>query len=153
MRRDDRWFERDDGRLRENLLTSFSSLRISDRRLSNSAAKAEGGVGPAEVGVDMAATEGAATSMTLSAISANLSMVVPSGVEASTMRTLGGNLWRNNSRRNEVSSPGRSPRSCCILRRSWVGLRSPNSSPVKSCCSLRCSERAVCLVSCSFNAE
>ena len=54
---------------------------------------------------------------------------------------------------SEVSNPERSPRSCCILRRSWVGLRSPNSSLVKSCYRLRCSERAVPSVSCFFSAE
>ena len=33
-----------------------------------------------------------------------------------------------------------------------MGLRSPSSSPVKSCCSLRCSEAVVRLVKCSFRA-
>ena len=79
------------------------------------------------------AMEGAATSMTLSAISANFSRGVVSGVDARTMRTLLGNLCRKSSWRKEVSvSPGRSPSNCCILRRSWVGFLSPNSSPVKS---------------------
>ena len=107
--------------------------------------------GTTEVAVTTDATEGVVTSIILSAISASSSSVVMSGVEARTMRTLCGILWRNNSRRKVLLSLGRSPNSWSILRRSWVGLRSPSSSPVKSYCSLLCSESAVRLVSSSFN--
>ena len=90
-RRDDRRFGRDDELLQESCFTSFFSLKISEYKCSNSAARAGSGVAT-DVGVDIAATEEAETSLILSAISANLSRVVPSGAESSTMRTLGGNL-------------------------------------------------------------
>ncbi len=144
--------ERDDERVQESLLTSFVSRWISERMCSISAAREVDGAVPAE-GAETAATEGMATSIILSAISANLSRVVPSGVDASTILTFWGNLCKNNSRKNELSTPGRSPISCCILRSNCVGIRSPNSSPVNSCCSLHCPDRAVRLVSCSFSAE
>ena len=38
-------------------------------------------------------------------------------------------------------------RSCCIHRRSCIGLRSPSSSMLISCCSFRCSKATVCLIS------
>ncbi len=44
------------------------------------------------VGMDNDATDGMATSMIMSAISASLSRVVASGVEARTIRTLWGSL-------------------------------------------------------------
>ena len=89
---------------------------------------------------------GAETFNTLSASSANLFYSMVTSVEA---RTLAGSRWRNNSRRKELLSadPNLSPRSCCIRRRSCVGLRSPSSSPLFNCCSLRCSEAAVRLTS------
>ena len=61
-----------------------------------------------------------ATFITLSAKSASLSVVIGVSVEASTILTLAGNLWRNNSRRKELVSavPTLSPRSCYILWRS-----------------------------------
>ncbi len=145
--------ERDDERVRESLLTSFACRWISEHMCSISAAREVDGAIPAEEGAEMAETEGMATSIILSAISANLSRVVPSGVDASTILTLWGKLCKNNSRKNELSTPGRSPISCCILQSNCVGLRLPNSSPVNSCCSLRCPDRAVRLVSCSFSAE
>ncbi len=142
--------ERDDERVQESLLTSFVSRWISECKCSISAAREVDGAVLAEEGAETAATEGMATSIILSAISANLSRVVPSGVDASTILTFWGN---HNSRKNELSTPGRFPISCCILRSNCVGLRSPNSSPVNSCCSLRFPDRAVRLVSCSFSAE
>ena len=63
--------------------------------------------GSLEGGCSKAATEreGAATSITLSAISASVDKAVPSGVEARTMWT----LWcKNSSCRNDGSTPGRS---------------------------------------------
>ena len=77
---------------------------------------------------------GAETFNTLSASSANLFYSMVTSVEA---RTLAGSRWRNNSRRKELLSadPNLSPRSCCIRRRSCVGLRSPSSSPLFNCCS------------------
>ena len=104
----------------------------------------------------MADTEGVATSITLSASSASLSRVRDSSVEANTMRTLAGRRWRKSSRRNVPSlsgAPVLSPNSCCILRSSCVGLRSLNSSVLKSCWSLRCSEAAVRLISCVFRVS
>ena len=96
-------------------------------------------------------TVGVATSMTLSARSASFSNPVPSGVDARTILTLGGRRCKKSSRSNVSSMmPGRSPRSCCILRRSWVGLLSPSCSDVNSNWSLRCSDAVVLLVSCSF---
>ena len=112
-----------------------------------------GAVGSLEVRVFRAATEpeGAAISITLSAISASVDKAVLSGVEARTMRTLWGNLCKNSSCRNDGSIPGRSPTNCYIRQSNCVGFLSPNSSPVNSCGSRRCSDRAVRLVSCSFN--
>ncbi len=110
-RRGERGVERDDERVRESLLTSFASRWISERMCSISAAREVDGAVPAEEGAETAATEGMATSILLSAISANLSRVVPSGVDASTILTFWGNLCKNNSRKNELSTPGRSPMS------------------------------------------
>ena len=78
------------------------------------------------------ATVGSATSATLSASSANLSSEREESEEARIILTLGGSLCKNNSRRNESLSavPSLSPTSCCMRRRSCVGLRSPSSSPI-----------------------
>ena len=99
-------------------------------------------------GVDRAATVGADTSIILSAISARFSRVVAGSAEASTILTLGGN-----HRRNELASvpaPSLSLRSCCILLSNCVGFRSPNSSPLINCWSLRYSDADVRLMSCAF---
>ena len=91
--------EGDCERERPSFWTSFSKRAVSERKLATSAADAVGG-GRVGMGVVTAfMLGGAATSMTLSAISANASNVVPSGVEASTIRTLLGNLPRKSVRR------------------------------------------------------
>ena len=87
---------------------------------------------------------GVATSMTLSARLANSYKVIDLAVNAKTSLTFVGRRWRNSSRINDGSSPATlSPKSCCMCWRSWVGLRSPNSSVLKSCCKRRCSDAAV----------
>ena len=106
--------------------------------------------------VDMAATDWVETSMVLSAISARFSRVVEGSAEANTILTFGGNRWRKSSRRNEFASvlvPSFSPSNYCIFRNNWFGLRSPNSSPLINCCSLRCSDAAVRLMSCAFKVS
>ena len=98
----------------------------------------------------MAYTEGAETSMTLSAMSASLLMSMVESVEARTILTLAGGRWRNNSRKKEAASADAlslSLRSCCIRRKSCVGFRSSSSSPLISCCNFRCSEAVVRLTS------
>ncbi len=91
------------------------------------------------VGV-MAATTGVATSGTLSASSASSSRVVVAGAVANTILILAGRRCKNSSLRKVLSRvPALSPSSCCIFLRSCVGFLSPNSSELKSCCSLRCS--------------
>ena len=98
--------------------------------------------------------DGAATSTTLSANWARFSKLLVSGLEASTMRTFAGKCWRNSSRRKELSmAPALSPNSCCIRLRSCVGLRSPNSSALNSCCRRRCSEAAVRCISCCLSVS
>ena len=133
---------------------SFSKRATSTRSCPISVARSEAVLVAATVSVDVGgAGGGAETSIILSAISASFSRVVEAGVEANTIRTLGGKHCKNSSCRNELSiRPEWFPSSCCILRRSWVGFRSPNSSPVKSCWSFRCSEAVVRLVSCSLRA-
>ncbi len=145
-RRDGRVGGREEDRGRAaSLLTIFSSRVTSARSCSIS------DVGAAGVEAETAETEGTATSIILSAISASLSRLVESGVEARTILTFGGSRCRKSSLRNEPSvTPGRSPRSCCILQRSCVGLRSPRSSVVNNCWSLRCSEAAVLRMSCAL---
>ena len=97
---------------------------------------------------ERAETDGAATAVTLSAISARVARSIASPVEARTILTLGGSRCKNNSRRKvELASAAWSPRSCCMRRSSWVGFLSPSSSPRISCWSLRCSEAAVRLMS------
>ena len=125
---------------------SFSKRATSARSCPISVARSEAVLVAATVSVDVGgAGGGAATSIILST---SFSRVVEAGVEANTIRTVGGKRCKNSSCRNELSiRPGWSPSSCCILRRSWVGFRSPNSSPVKSCWSFRCSEAVVRLVS------
>ena len=77
--------------------------------------------------------------MILSASVASSSRLVVSAVDAMTIQS---------SRRNELSVEAAfSPSSCCIRRRSWVVLRSPSSSALKSCCNRRCSEAVVRLIS------
>ncbi len=103
-RRGGRGVERDNERVRESLLTSFASRWISERMCSISAV-------PAEEGAETAAT------CDFHNFIGHLCRVVLSGVDASTILTFWGNLCKNNSRKNELSTPGRSPISCCILRR------------------------------------
>ena len=95
-----------------------------------------------------AETEGEETSMTLSANCARASKDL-SPDEAKTMRTWPGRCCKNNSRKKELSGlgPAASPRSCYIRQSNCVGFLSPSSSAVKSCCSRRCSEAAVRLMS------
>ena len=96
----------------------------------------------------MAATEGVATSMTLSAISARVLMFVVASEQARTILTLGGSCCRKSSQRNVwLASAAWSPKSGYIQRRSWVGFPSPSSSPLMSCCNFCCSEAAVLLTS------
>ena len=93
---------------------------------------------------------GVATSMTLSAMSASLLRSVEASAEARTIRTLGGRRCKNSYRRKVLESAdvlSLSPRSCCMRRSSCVGFRLPSSSPLISCCSLRCAEAAVRLTS------
>ena len=75
-----------------------------------------------------------------------------SGVEASTIRTLEGSHWRKSSLMNApLVLLALSPRSCCIWRSSCDGFLSPNSSVLKSCCNLCCSNVAVHLTICSLS--
>ena len=100
-------------------------------------------------GSETSATVGVATSTILSAMSASLDRSVVSSAEASTMRTLAGSRWRKSSFRKALFSgvvPRWSPSSCWMRRRSWVGLRSPSSSPLISCWSFLCSDAAVRLI-------
>ena len=86
------------------------------------------------------------TSMTLSAMSASLLKSIVVSAEARTILTFGGKRCRNNSLRKELESaevPSLSPRSCCIRQSNCVGLWSPSSSPLMSCCNFHCSEAAV----------
>ena len=53
---------------------------------------------------ETAETVGAATSMTLSAMSASLAKSVVSSAEARTIRTFGGRRWRNSSLRKLLLS-------------------------------------------------
>ena len=111
------------------------------------------GVTAATAGVTDA-TAGVVTSATLSASSANSSRVVAAGAVANTILMLAGRRCKNNPLRNVLSRvPALSPSSCCIFLRSWVGFLSPNSSMLKSCCSLRCSGGAVLLISCSLRVS
>ena len=94
-----------------------------------------------------------ATSMTLSAMSARRLRSIAGLAEARTICMLDGRRWRNSSRRKAAESAdvlSLSPNSCCMRRSSCVGLRSPSSSPLMSCWSLRCSEAAVRLTSSVF---
>ena len=96
------------------------------------------------------------TSMTLSVMSARRCRSIDASAEARTILTLGGSRCRKSSRRNVLASadvPSLSPSSCCMWRRSCVGLRSPSSSPLMSCCSFRCSEAAVRLVSSALSVS
>ena len=107
-------------------------------------------------GVDRAATVGADTSIILSAILARFSRDVAGSAEVNTILTLGGNRWRNSSRRNKLASilaPNLSPSSCCILLSNCMGFRSPNSLPLINCWSFRCSDAAVHLMSCVFRVS
>ena len=92
---------------------------------------------------------GVATFISLWAMSASLVRSMEASVEARTVRTFGGRRCRKSSRRKVLASadaPSLSPRSCYMRRSSCVGLRSPSSSPLMSCCSLCCSEAAVRLI-------
>ena len=65
-----------------------------------------------------------------------------------TIRTLVGRHCKNSSRMKDSSIVvALSPSNCWIRRSTWVGLRSPNSSAVSSCCRRRCSDSDVRLVS------
>ena len=101
---------------------------------------------------DTTATVCVATSITLSAMSASQPSSIDVSAEARTILTLGGSLWRNNCRRKEFEfgELSLSWRSCCMCRNSCVGFLVPNSSPLMSCCSFRCSEAAVHLTSWAF---
>ena len=93
----------------------------------------------------MGATVVVDNSMTLLAMSASLLRSIVVSAEARTILTFGGKR-RNNSLRKELESaevPSLSHRSCCIRRSNCVGLRSPSSSPLMSCCNFHCSEAAV----------
>ena len=82
----------------------------------------------------------------LPAMSASLERSVVASAEARIMQTFAGSRWRKSSLRKALLSgvvPRWSPSSCCLRRRSWVGLRSPSSSPLMSCCSFLCSDAAV----------
>ena len=95
-----------------------------------------GGGGPYTVEID-----GEATSMILSASWDSSSRLVVLEVEARIIWTLLGSRCKKSSRWKVLSVVlVRPPRSCWILRRSCVGFLSPNSSALKSCCNLRCSE-------------
>ena len=56
---------------------------------------------------------GAATSMTLSASSANCSKPVPSGGDAKTVLTFGGRCWNNSLKKDPSIMPGQLPSNCC----------------------------------------
>ena len=138
--------ERSRLRLRRGLSRDVKEATRSARRVTSSRSCLTSVWG----GSEMAETVGVATSMTLSAMSASLFRSAAVSTEARTMRTFAGSLCRKSSRRKVFESapaPSLSPRSCCIRRRSWVGFLSPSSSPLMSCCSLRCSEAAVRLMS------
>ena len=78
-----------------------------------------------------AETDGAATSIILSASCARSLIDTVAPVEAKTMRTLVGKCWRNSSRTRE-SSMRLSPINCCMRCSSCVGFQSPSSSAVIS---------------------
>ena len=60
-----------------------------------------------------------------------------------------GRRWKNSWRRKAISvASALSPKSCCMRRKSCVGLRSPRSTSLSNCWSLRCSEAAVRLTNC-----
>ena len=93
---------------------------------------------------------GLATSSILSAMCASLPRSVVPSAEARIIRTLAGRRWRKSSLRKAFCSgvsPRWSPSSCCTRRSSCLGFLSPSSSPLISCCSFRCSEAAVRLIS------
>ena len=93
---------------------------------------------------------GGAASTMRSARCARSSRLVEAAAEARTIRTLAGSRWMNKPRTNELSvAAALSPSSCCILRKSCEGLRSPSSSEWRSCCRRRWSDAAVRLTSCS----
>ena len=128
-------------------LTEVCNCSTADRSCSISARISGEGHGE----VLLAATVGAATSTTLSASSASSSNIAVVLVEASTMCTFDGSLYRNNSRRKVLSVVlALSPSSCCILHNNCVGFQSPSSSALNSCWRWRCSDAAVRRMSCSF---
>ena len=128
-----------------SLLTIFSSRDTSVRSCSISDAGTEGAED------ETTETEGTATSIILSAISASLSRMVESEVEAKTILMFDCSRCRKSSLKNDPSvTPGQSPRSCCIVRRSCVSLLPPWSAVVNNCWSLRCSEAAVLRASCAL---
>ena len=102
---------------------------------------------------ETALIDGIAASMTLLAMSARRLRSIVGLAEARTIRTLDRRRWRNSSRRKAAESAdvlSLSPNSCCMRCSSCVGLRSPSSSLLMSCWSLRCSEVAVRLTSSVF---
>ena len=108
-----------------------------------------------ETAVEVAATVGGvATSTILSTMSASLARSVVSA-EARTIRTLEGRRCRKSSFRKALSmvGPRWSPNSCCMRRSSCVGFLSPSSSPPSNCCSLRCSDAVVRLMSSAFSVS
>ena len=98
---------------------------------------------------DTAKTMGVATSMTLSAISANCSSSIEVSAGARTIWMLASRLCGKRWQRKELASslPSLFSRSCRMRLNGRVGFLSPNSSPVISCWSFRCLNVAVHLMS------
>ena len=92
------------------------------------------------------------TSMILSAKSANCVTFMSSRLDARIVWTWCGNRCKNNCLKI-VSSRWSLPSSCSMLRSSWEGLRSPNSSCVSSWWSLFCSEIEVLRINSAFRCE
>ena len=77
-------------------------------------------------------------SMTVSASLAMSARGAEAGTLARMARTCAG-MRCGNSSRSRVSSILVVPRNCSIRRKNWVGLRSPRSSALSSCCKRLCS--------------
>ena len=96
-------------------------------------------------------TAGGAT-LIVSAWCASSSRLLPSAAGARTIQTLAGRRCSKSSRRRGLSAAvALSPSNCCIRRSSCVGLRSPSSMALKSCCNHRCCGRQVRCLSCCLS--
>ena len=99
--------------------------------------------------VEKQGLDGELTSMILSANSANCWTVIVSLLDARTVWTWCGRRCKNSCLKMLISNcfP---PSNCSMRRRSWVGVRSPSSSAVRSWCSLFCSDAVVRFINSAF---